>query len=319
MRLAIPMPAFAAANPMPILIAAFCLLWSSAFAVTKLALMDCPPLLLLVTRFLLAGAVMIGAAAATRTTWRFTWRNVAVFALLGVVNNALYLGLNGVGMRSVSAGLSALITSANPVLTALLAAGFLGERLTWRKAIGLVLGVGGVGFIVEGRIIGGIDDPIGVAFSIAALVSLVGGTILFKRLAPNGGLWIGNGVQHLAGAFVLVPFAFGSEPVADVVPSWRLLAALAYLALLVSVIGCLVWFHLLMVAGAMTASAYHFLMPPLGMLFGWLLLGERLAWPDLIGVVPVALGIYLVTSAPNPKFAHNVPRLRTRTSGSKGH
>ena len=52
----------------------------------------------------------------------------------------------------------------------------------------------------------------------------------------------------------------------------------------------------------MTASAYHFLMPPLGMLFGWLLLGERLAWPDLIGVAPVALGIYLVTrpAKPNP-------------------
>jgi drug/metabolite transporter (DMT)-like permease len=295
MRLATPMPVSAAVNPMPLLIAAFCLLWSSAFAVTKLALMDCPPLLLLVARFLLAGGVMLGAAAATRAPWRFTWRDVAVFALLGLVNNALYLGLNVTGMRSISAGLSALISSVNPVLTALLAAVFLGERLTWRKAIGLVLGVGGVGFIVEGRIIGGIDDPIGVAFSIAALVSLVGGTILFKRLAPNGGLWIGNGVQHLAGAFVLLPFAFGSEPVAGVVPSWRLLVALAYLALLVSVIGYLIWFHLLMVAGPMTASAYHFLMPPLGMLFGWLLLGERLAWPDLIGVAPVALGIYLVT------------------------
>jgi len=295
MRLAIPMPASAVANPMPLLIAAFCLLWSSAFAVTKLALMDCSPLLLLVARFLLAGGVMLGAAATTRAPWRFTWRDVAVFSVLGLVNNALYLGLNVTGMRSISAGLSALISSVNPVLTALLAAVFLGECLTWQKAAGLVLGVGGVAFIVEGRIAGGIDDPIGVALSIAALVSLVGGAILFKRLAPNGGLWIGNGVQHLAGAFALMPIAFAVEPVADIVPSWRLFVALGYLALLVSVIGYLIWFHMLAVAGAMTASAYHFLMPPLGMLFGWLLLGERLAWGDLIGVLPVALGIYLVT------------------------
>jgi len=49
-----------------------------------------------------------------------------------------------------------------------------------------------------------------------------------------------------------------------------------------------------------SASAYRFLMPPLGMLFGWLLLGEHIAFADLIGIVPVALGIYLVTRAPLP-------------------
>jgi drug/metabolite transporter (DMT)-like permease len=57
----------------------------------------------------------------------------------------------------------------------------------------------------------------------------------------------------------------------------------------------LLWFHLLDVSGATAASSYHFLMPPLGMLFGWLLLGEGLAPADLVGIVPVALGIYLVT------------------------
>jgi drug/metabolite transporter (DMT)-like permease len=126
-------------------------------------------------------------------------------------------------------------------------------------------------------------------------VSLVGGTILFKKLAPNGGLWIGNGVQNLAGGLALMPFAFGFESIGDIVPSWRLIAALAYLVLLVSLFAFLLWFHLLTVVGATAASAYHFLMPPLGMMFGWILLGEHVAWPDLIGILPVALGIYLVT------------------------
>jgi drug/metabolite transporter (DMT)-like permease len=47
--------------------------------------------------------------------------------------------------------------------------------------------------------------------------------------------------------------------------------------------------------GATAASAYHFLMPPLGMLFGWILLGEHVHAPDLLGVLPVAAGIWLVT------------------------
>jgi drug/metabolite transporter (DMT)-like permease len=55
------------------------------------------------------------------------------------------------------------------------------------------------------------------------------------------------------------------------------------------------WFHLLKVCGATAASAYHFLMPPLGMLFAFLVLGEHVEWRDLAGIVPVALGIYLVT------------------------
>jgi len=204
-------------------------------------------------------------------------------------------------MRSISAGLSALIISANPVLTVVLAAVFLNERMTWRKTAGLLLGIGGVAFIVQGRISGRIDDPVGVAFTVAALVSLVGGTILFKRVQPNGGLWVGNGVQNLAGGLALAPFAFGFEAVGEIVPSWRLLGALAYSVLLVSVCGYLLWFHLLTVSGATTASAYHFLMPPLGMVFGWLLLGERVAWSDLIGVIPVALGIYLVTRTRRPR------------------
>jgi drug/metabolite transporter (DMT)-like permease len=78
-------------------------------------------------------------------------------------------------------------------------------------------------------------------------------------------------------------------------------AALGYLVLVVSVFTFMLWFHLLTVSGATAASSYHFLMPPLGVLFGWLLLGERVAWPDLLGILPVAIGIYLVTRPGRPK------------------
>jgi hypothetical protein len=48
-------------------------------------------------------------------------------------------------------------------------------------------------------------------------------------------------------------------------------------------------------SGATAASSYHFMMPPHGMLFGWLLLGEHVTLTDLVGIVPVAIGICLVT------------------------
>lgn len=281
--------------PLPALVAAFCVLWASAFSVAKLAIADCPPLLVLTARFLIAAAFVLGVAALHRMPWSLSRRDVAVFALLGIANQAAYLGLSYVGIESISSGLAALVISSNPVLTAVLAALFLDERMSWRKVAGLLLGIGGVAFVVESRLAGGAEHSVGIAFTIAALVSLVGGTILYKTFAPTGGLWIGNGIQSLAAGLATLPFAFSFESVADIVPSWRLVASLAYLALVVSVFAYVIWFHLLDVSGATAASSYHFLMPPLGMLFGWLLLGEHVAPSDLLGIVPVAIGIYLVT------------------------
>jgi len=279
----------------PLLIAAFCVLWSSAFAVSKIALADCPPFLLLSIRFLVAGAITLAGAALLHANWRLAWRDGLVLAVIGIANNALYLSFSYSGMRTVSAGLTALIVSTNPVLTSLLAARFLGERMTVRKTIGLALGVAGVAFIVESRVASGAASMLGIGFIVLALMSLVGGTILFKRFAPSANLVVSNGVQTRAGGVALIPFAFAFESVSEIVPTWRLVAAFAYLTLCGSVVAYLLWFHLLTVFGATSASAYHFLMPPLGMLFGWILLGEHVEARDLVGVLPVAVGIYLVT------------------------
>jgi drug/metabolite transporter (DMT)-like permease len=282
-------------NPEPLLIAAFCILWSLAFGMSKLALLDCPPLLLLTIRFLAAGAITLTIAAVLGAKWRLEWRDGLILAGLGVVNNALYLGLSHFGMRVIPSGLMALIASNNPVLTALLAAAVLGERMTVRKIAGLALGIAGVAIIVESRLAGGTASTSGIGLAVASLLSISAGTILFKKFAPRVNLAIGNGVQTLAGGLVLAPLAFAFESIGDIVPTWRLLGAMAYVILCASVAGFLLWFRLVTVYGATAASAWHFLMPPLGMLFGWLLLGEHLNAPDLIGIVPVAAGIWLVT------------------------
>jgi drug/metabolite transporter (DMT)-like permease len=295
LSIAVPRASF---NPLPLYIGLFCLLWSFAFVAGKIGVTDCPPLILLTARFSLAGILILGISAIRGDAWSLSWRDVGVFALLGVANNALYLGLGYTGLQTVSAGLGGLIVSANPVFTAVLAAVFLNEALTWRKVAGLLLGIVGVGFIVWHRISAGTDSWHGILFTLASLASIVAGTILFKLLAPKGSLWLGNGVQNLAAGIVLFPFAFTLSSVGDIVPSARLLGAFAFLVLGGSILAYRLWFHLLRVCGATAASAYHFLMPPLGMLFAWMILGEHVEIRDLMGIVPVALGVYLVTRAP---------------------
>jgi drug/metabolite transporter (DMT)-like permease len=282
-------------NWLPLLIALFCLIWSFAFVAGKIGVTDCPPLILLAARFLLAGTLIAGISALRRERFDLSLRDVAVFALLGVANNALYLGLGYTGLKTVSAGLGGLVVSANPVFTAALATLFLGELMTWRKAFGLLLGVAGVTFIVWHRLSVGTDHVEGILFTLASLASIVAGTILYKLLAPKGSLWIGNGIQNLAGGLALVPFAAAFADFHDIVPSARLVGAFAFLVLAGSILAYLLWFHLLNVCGATAASAWHFLMPPLGMLFAYLVLGEHVELRDLAGIIPVALGIYLVT------------------------
>jgi len=282
-------------NSLPLYIVVFCLLWSFAFVAGKTAVTYCPPLMLLAARFSLAGVLILGVTALRGERWSLSLRDTLVFAVIGVANNALYLGLGYTGLQTVSAGLGGLIVSANPVFTAVFAALLLNEQLTWRKIAGLLLGIVGVGMIVWHRMAVGTDSLHGILFTLASLASIVVGTILFKLLAPQGSLWIGNGVQNIAAGIVLIPFALTLSSVDDIVPNWQLLSSFAFLTLGGSVLAYVIWFHLLRVCGATAASAYHFLMPPLAMIFAWIVLGEHVAIRDLLGVVPVALGIYLVT------------------------
>lgn len=286
-------------NALPFAIGLFCLLWSYAFVAGKIGVTHCPPLILLAARFSLAGILILGATL-VRGDWSLSWRDVLIFAVLGIANNALYLGLGYTGLQSVSAGLGGLIVSANPVFTAALAALLLGEGMTWRKASGLLLGIIGVTLIVWHRLSVGTDSLHGIIFTLASLASIVAGTILFKLLAPRGSLWIGNGVQNLAAGIVLTPVAltFADIHAIDFTPS--LIGAFAFLVLGGSILAYWLWFHLLKVCGATAASAYHFLMPPLGMLFAYLVLGEHVEARDLLGIIPVALGIYLVTRPAKP-------------------
>ena len=289
---AVPRPTF---NWLPLYIVVFCLLWSFAFVAGKTAVTYCPPLILLAARFSLAGVLILGITALRGERWSLSLRDALVFAVIGVANNALYLGLGYTGLQTVSAGLGGLIVSANPVFTAVFAALLLNEQLTWRKVAGLLLGILGVASIVWHRMSIGTDNLHGILFTLASLASIVAGTILFKLLAPKGSLWIGNGVQNIAAGIVLIPFAFALSSLGDIVPNLKLLGAFAFLTLGGSVLAYVIWFHLLRVCGATAASAYHFLMPPLGMLFAWMVLGEHLTGRDLLGIIPVALGIYLVT------------------------
>ncbi|MFG6542816.1 EamA family transporter, partial [Sulfitobacter sp. M22298] len=90
---------------------AFAVMWSSAFTSARIIVMDASPLLALSLRYLISGLIGVGIALALGQSWRLTpaqWRATIIF---GVLQNAVYLGLNFIAMQTIEASLAAIIAS----------------------------------------------------------------------------------------------------------------------------------------------------------------------------------------------------------------
>lgn len=274
----------------------FCLLWTSAFPAAKLALPFCTPLLLLAIRFLLAGILLLGWAllrGERLPVSRRIWGQLAVFAL---INPALYLGLSWIGMVKVSSALSTIVISLNPVVVTLLAALLLGDRLTPRKGLGLLLGLGGVLIVVQARLTGTLaEDPFSVLLVGLALIALAASTLLWKLWPLTTPRLTGTALQLLLAGLYFLPVALLTESVDSIRWTPGFLWSMAWIIGPVSIGAYLLWFRMLDTVSASAASAWHFLNPPLGLAMGLVLLDEQVQITDLLGILPIALGIALVT------------------------
>jgi drug/metabolite transporter (DMT)-like permease len=274
---------------------AFCLLWISAFIAGKFGLRSAPPLLFLSVRFALAASVTLIIASVLRHRFPRTGREWFVIAVLGLLNNTLYLGLSFFGLKSVSAGLVTIIASTNPLLTAVLAYWVLDEGLGLRKLVGLGLGVAGVTLIMRHRIAAGMDDGMGVMLVVLGTAAMAAATVLFKKERSQVSLLVVNALQLLFGSLGLLPVALCLEDPGAIHVDMRFILAQAHLVLAVSLLAMIIWFRLLEKTTASNASALHFINPAIGMFLGWLLLGEHISPSDFVGIIPVAFGIALVT------------------------
>lgn len=277
-----------------VFVALFVLTWSSAFVATKFAVAVSPPTLFLGIRFLIAGALLLAwAAARGDLQGRIPW---ITLAWLGVLNQGGYQGLAWNAMAEpLSSGLANVIASTAPIVVAALAVPLLGERLTPRRLLGLGLGFAGVAFLVRHRIAVSGESALGVALMIGSLAAMVAGTIAFKRASPTAPLMVVVGAQQLAAGATLLPLGLVLEDPAAMTVGLQFVAALAWQIGVVSIGALMLWFLLLHRGSAGSATALHFLMPPVGLMMGWIVLGEPLGAIDLLSILPIALGIWLAT------------------------
>ena len=271
---------------------AFAVMWSSAFTSARIIVADASPLMALSARYLISGLIGVGVALALGQTWRLApaqWRATIIF---GVLQNAVYLGMNFVAMQTVQASLAAIIASTMPLLVGLATWLFLGEKLKPLGIAGLIAGVIGVAIIMGARISGGVDLT-GLVLCGVGVVALSAATLLVRGATSGGNFLMVVGLQMLVGcvALSIATLLFETPHIS---PSWPLALAFLYTCLVPGLLATVVWFWLVNRIGATRAATFHFLNPFFGVAIAWLLLGEPLGVQDIIGVAVIALGILAV-------------------------
>jgi len=274
----------------------FSCVWVSAFVALKIALRDAPPLTLMCSRFFVAGAALLLLARARGARFPRGWRGWWPVIVLGVLMQGIYFGLTSIAINHLSAGLSAVFASTNPVILAMVAPWFLGERLTAARAGGIAVSFGGVLWLMAGRV-GADNAPWAAALFFACVCFFVAATILFKRWQLPYDRVLLNGGQLLTGGVVLLVPALATERLELVRLTPSMLAAQAYLTVVISCLAMLVWLWLLDHGDATSASVFFFLNPVWGLILGAVLLGEPLGAGELLAGVVVGLGVWMVQRA----------------------
>ncbi|MFC0201359.1 DMT family transporter [Paracoccus rhizosphaerae] len=279
----------------------FAVMWASAFTSTRMIVTEAPPLMSLALRFALSGVAGVLIALMMGQTWRGLtrgqWRAVVV---LGLCQNALYLGLNWTAMQWIEAGLASIIAATMPLMVAFLGWTLMGERLRRMGVAGLFLGVLGVGIIMGARLQGG-SDLTGIAMCFAAALALAVATLTVRGASSGGNVMMVVGLQMLVGSLTLGLIAPWFETW-DVTYSPRLVWAFLYTVIVPGLAATWVWFLLVGRIGAVRAATFHFLTPFFGVAVAALLLGEDLGAGDVIGVAIIMIGILAVqlSKAPLP-------------------
>jgi drug/metabolite transporter (DMT)-like permease len=286
------------ANLAPVI---FVLLWSTGFVASKYGLPYAEPFTYLTLRFLFAGIILLVIALVTRAEWPKRGIEWAHLLTTGVLLHGIYLsGVFYAIHLGLPAGITSLIVSLQPVLTAILAQLLLKERVVTRQWLGLLLGLVGVALVLGEKLFlsGVTEQPLPLVALIPAFIALLGttfGTIYQKRNAATMNINTGTIIQYLGGGAITV---MGAELFETRVVQWtpEFEFAMAWQVLALSVGAISLFMYLIRKNSASRLSSLFYLVPPLAALEAFILFNERLGVVAIAGMIVAVIGVLLVVS-----------------------
>ena len=272
----------------------FVFLWSSAFITGKVIVEDSSPIAALCFRFAIVTFGFFLYSLITKQKIIHPIAETSKAMATGILFHGIYLGGCWFSLsKGMPAGIVALIVTLQPILTSLLAGPLLGERVTWRQWIGIVLGFGGTLLVL------GIDvleafPMIALIASCVALLAITAGTLWQKKLSMEMPLSVNNIYQSFSASIFLLILSFSLEsPFINFTTSFVL--AMAWQIIAVSFGAFTILMFLIKKGSASKTSALFFLIPPVSAVMGWLFVEETLTTYDLIGLCIATFGVYIAT------------------------
>lgn len=278
----------------------FVFLWNSGFIGAEYGLPYAGPWTLLFWRYgILSGALALWLVV----THRFTWpgpRLVGRTALIGVLAHGVWLSCVLVALdMDVPAGIVALVTALQPLLTGTLSGVVLGERTDARQWLGLMLGFGGVVIAVSARLSLDATTPtIGYLIPFGSVVGITVASLMQRR-------WAQHGTTQTLPLDTTLFYQSAATTLALLIPAWWLegfatqwaapfVGTMVWLVVAVSVGAYSTMWRLLARQEATRVASLFYLSPPVTMLMAWLAFGDRVMPTDVVGLAVAGAGVMLV-------------------------
>ncbi len=271
------------------------LMWGTAFLFTKIAVDVVPPSTVVAGRLFLAAIILLAAARARGLALprgRRLWSHLLLLSLLG---NTVPFTLITWGQQAIDSGLAAMLLAGMPLATLVLAHFFVeGERMNLGNVAGFAIGLVGIAILVGPDVINGIGgDPL----QILSQLAIFGGAICYSvnailaRHLPAGDPVVHTTATITLAALTTLPLAAGdTEPLLTDLTPWAAMA-LAWLGVVSTALATILYFRIIASAGPTFLSLINYLIPPVAVISGALVLGEEPAATALIALAVTLVGI----------------------------
>ena len=272
----------------------FILLWSSAFITTKPIVDNSDPFAALAFRFFFVAIGFYFFSIFQKQSIFVNKKNIFESIISGVFFHGFYLG--GV-FYSISIGMptsiAALIVTLQPILTNILAVPLLGEKVTSKQWVGVLLGFFGA-TIVLGIDVGKEIPQLGLIATIVALLAITLSTIWQKKISNNLSLSVNNFYQAIGGfLFHVLVIIFFAKPYIEFTKTF--IIAMSHQIFLVSFGAFTILMFLIKKDSASKTVSIFFLIPATSALMAWFFLGENFTFIDLTGFLIASIGVYIAT------------------------
>ena len=274
----------------------FCVLvWGSNFVFGKMLVEDFSPAMLTMLRLLFIVLFLIGLSSYKKHFKRVNKSNLLSIVFLGIIGVYINQWSFFVGLQTADPTTSALILATTPILTSILAAVFLKEKLTIRMLIGSIVAVIGIFFVVTKGSLSSLHIDRGLFWIVITMITFAIMIIMTRLLSHKVDPLTITFYSNVVGLIVAIPFAFLLDAPIKVSPRISDWSFLIGTAVVVHGIATLIWNNYIRHVDASKASILSNLEPFVAMLMGFILLYKPITSVEILGSIFIVGGVVLST------------------------